>query len=58
MLKKIIAFTCLALCSFASEKAKVILIAGQDSHGPGDHEFLAGCTLLKNKLDASMGDKL
>ena len=58
MLKKLIAFTCLAACSFAADKAKVILIAGQDSHGPGDHEFLAGCTLLKKKLDAAMSDKI
>ncbi|WDE98344.1 NPCBM/NEW2 domain-containing protein [Lentisphaera profundi] len=58
MLKKLIALTCLAACSFAADKAKVILIAGQDSHGPGDHEFLAGCTILKKKLDASMGDKI
>lgn len=58
MLKKLIAFTCLAACSLAADKAKLILIAGQDSHGPGDHEFLAGCTILKNKLDAAMGDKI
>ena len=60
MLKKLIicAITLLSTFTFAGEKAKVILIAGQDSHGPGDHEFLAGCTLLKTKLDASMGDKI
>jgi putative membrane-bound dehydrogenase-like protein len=58
MLKKLIALTCLLACSLAADKAKVILIAGQDSHGPRDHEFLAGCTILKNKLDKTMGDKI
>jgi type 1 glutamine amidotransferase len=60
MFKKtfICALTLLSTFIFAADKAKVILIAGQDSHKPGDHEFLAGCTLLKNKLDTAMGDKL
>ena len=26
--------------------AKIVLIAGRPSHGPGDHEFNAGCKLL------------
>jgi len=45
-------------CSSTSSKAKIILIAGSDSHPHGAHEFLAGCNLLKNKLDESMGDKV
>ena len=38
----------------ATQKApKVILIAGKPSHGPGDHEFNAGITLLGNCLTES-----
>lgn len=50
----------IALVVFASaaEKRKIILIAGNDSHGNGAHEFLAGCTLLKNKLNEAMPDQL
>jgi hypothetical protein len=29
---------------------KLVLIAGRPSHGPGDHEFHAGCLLLKKCL--------
>ncbi|MCM8525972.1 MAG: NPCBM/NEW2 domain-containing protein [Lentisphaeraceae bacterium] len=48
------------LCGFstANAKTKIVLIAGADSHGPGDHEFRAGCNLFKKKLDEKMGDKL
>jgi type 1 glutamine amidotransferase len=35
----------------AAEKAKVVLIAGKPSHGPGDHEFNAGCMLLQKCLN-------
>jgi Trehalose utilisation len=41
----------LCLSSFAAEK-KIVLIAGKPSHGPGDHEFRAGCLLLKKCLDS------
>lgn len=44
--------------SFAASKTKIVLIAGADSHGPGDHEFRAGCNLFKKKLEEKMGDKL
>lgn len=44
--------------SAAASKTKIVLIAGADSHGPGDHEFRAGCNLFKKKLDEAMGDKL
>ncbi len=33
------------------ESRKVLMIAGTPSHGPGDHEFNAGTTLLKKCLD-------
>jgi type 1 glutamine amidotransferase len=34
----------------ASDSAKIVLVAGNPSHGPGDHEFNAGTTLLANCL--------
>jgi type 1 glutamine amidotransferase len=34
----------------AADTAKVVLIAGRPSHGPGDHEFNAGCKLLARCL--------
>src|SRR5258706_4516857 len=34
----------------AAEK-KIVLIAGGPSHGSGEHEFQAGCLLLKKCLD-------
>ncbi|MCS1408603.1 MAG: hypothetical protein M2R45_01779 [Verrucomicrobia subdivision 3 bacterium] len=33
----------------------IVLIAGKPSHGPGDHEFNAGCLLLKKCLNALPG---
>jgi type 1 glutamine amidotransferase len=36
--------------SFAAEPVKVVLIAGRPSHGPGDHEFNAGISLLAKCL--------
>lgn len=38
----------------AAEK-KILLIAGKQSHGPGDHEFRAGCLLLKKSFDRVPG---
>jgi uncharacterized protein (TIGR03067 family) len=34
---------------------RILLIAGKQSHGPGDHEFRAGCLLLKKCLDPIEG---
>jgi type 1 glutamine amidotransferase len=34
----------------APEPAKIVLVAGRPSHGPGDHEFNAGCKLLAKCL--------
>src|SRR5262249_17642196 len=30
--------------------AKIVLVAGQRSHGPGEHEFFAGCAILMKLL--------
>jgi type 1 glutamine amidotransferase len=34
----------------AADTAKIVLVAGRPSHGPGDHEFNAGCKLLAKCL--------
>jgi type 1 glutamine amidotransferase len=34
---------------------KIVLIAGAKSHGPGDHEFFAGCSLLMDMLKQTPG---
>ena len=36
---------------------KIVLLAGRASHGSGQHEFKAGCELLKNCLNAIPGIK-
>src|SRR6516165_3463148 len=35
--------------------AKIVLIAGRQSHGPGDHEFFAGCAILMKMLQQTPG---
>src|SRR5881394_835212 len=47
---------CLALTvpAIAADK-KIVLIAGGPSHGPGEHEFRAGCLLLQSCLDKLSG---
>ena len=35
--------------------AKIVLVAGKQSHGPGDHEFFAGCAILMNLLKQTPG---
>lgn len=39
-----------AVFAFAASPAKIVLIAGNQSHGPGDHEYKAGCMLLAGFL--------
>src|SRR5262249_43847000 len=34
---------------------KVVLVAGRQSHGPGDHEFFAGCSVLMKLLRQTPG---
>lgn len=34
---------------------RVLLVAGKASHGPGDHEFFAGCAILMNLLKQNPG---
>jgi hypothetical protein len=44
----------LALNAFAAD-TRIVLIAGKPSHGPGDHEFRAGCLLLQKCLKGVPG---
>lgn len=34
---------------------KIVLVAGRQSHGPGDHEFFAGCAVLMKLLKQTPG---
>jgi len=45
-----------ALTAVGADK-KIVLIAGRASHGSGQHEFQAGCLLLKQCLDKLPGIK-
>ena len=44
-----------ALWSASAADKKIVLIAGRPSHGPGAHEFRAGCLLFKTCLDKVPG---
>src|SRR5262245_1106103 len=46
----------LSLTAFAADK-KIVLLAGRVSHGPGEHEFRAGCLLLQKCLNQMPGIK-
>jgi hypothetical protein len=35
--------------------SKVVLVAGRQSHGPGEHEFFAGCAVLMKLLGQTAG---
>jgi type 1 glutamine amidotransferase len=39
----------------AAETNKIVLVAGRPSHGPGDHEFKAGCKLIAKCLSELPG---
>jgi type 1 glutamine amidotransferase len=46
--------TKLAAVPGLGDRKKLVMIAGGRSHGPGDHEFNAGCWLLKKCLDENV----
>ena len=60
-MKKILVLLALAVAVAAvpdtasTADKKVVIIAGSPSHGPGEHEFRAGCLLLKKCLDKIPG---
>src|SRR5207302_6666053 len=37
------------------DKIKIVLVAGRQSHGPGEHEFFAGCAVLMKLLKQTPG---
>ena len=47
----LLAALAIGLATAEAADKKILLIAGVQSHGPGDHEFRAGCLLLKQCLD-------
>ncbi|HEY3321988.1 MAG TPA: ThuA domain-containing protein [Planctomycetota bacterium] len=60
MTLKIVVLLAWVACAFSmsavrAEDKKLVLIAGKQSHGPGDHEFRAGCMLLKKCLEKVSG---
>ena len=46
--------TKLAAVPGIGERKKLVMIAGTPSHKPGDHEFNAGCLLLKKCIDQNV----
>jgi type 1 glutamine amidotransferase len=56
-MKRLLSILALAALCAASARAdkKIVLIAGSQSHGPGEHEFNAGCTLLQSQLNRIPG---
>jgi hypothetical protein len=44
-----------ATVSIAAQPARILLIAGKPSHGPGDHEFRAGMLLIQKSLGQVAG---
>lgn len=59
MIRKLYLFLTAMLVLSASSAAekKILLLAGSASHGRGEHEFNAGCDLLKKCLDGVPGIK-
>lgn len=55
LLASSVAWVATASPAGAAEPAKVVLIAGNPSHGPGDHEFNAGILLLAKCLKETGG---
>jgi type 1 glutamine amidotransferase len=44
-----------SLLTAAGAEKKIVLVAGRQSHGMGDHEFRAGCLLLQQALRQTPG---
>lgn len=56
-MKTMLAALMVAALSVSAAEKKIVLIAGPQSHGPGEHEHRAGCLLLKSCLDNVPGLK-
>jgi len=50
----LLAFLAATFSALAADK-KIVLIAGNPSHGPGEHEHRAGCLLIQSCLDKIPG---
>ena len=48
-------FASLALTLSASAATKIVFLAGSRSHGPGEHEYRAGCMQLEKELKEQSG---
>jgi type 1 glutamine amidotransferase len=55
MKRLLLAFSMVAALAANAADKKIVLIAGPQSHGPGEHEHRAGCLLLKSCLDNVKG---
>jgi type 1 glutamine amidotransferase len=53
--RSLLLFSLLSTVSLVAADKKIVLVAGQPSHGPGAHEFRAGSLLLKKCLDQVPG---
>lgn len=53
VLMMLLGFLSLATLEASAKTRTVVFIAGKKSHGAGEHEYEAGCTLLKNALETS-----
>src|SRR5579871_3739116 len=54
-MQKSAAVLLLCACAYAASPAKIVLVAGKPSHGPGEHEFNAGTILLDKCLRQTRG---
>jgi type 1 glutamine amidotransferase len=50
----LVLLTCVASGAYGADK-KIVFVAGTPSHGPGEHEYRAGCLLLQKCLDHVRG---
>ncbi len=57
MRKSILLLLLASVAALAAAPARVVLVAGRPSHGPGAHEHNAGVTLLANFLNQNQGVK-
>jgi type 1 glutamine amidotransferase len=49
-IRRVLLLCLAAATAFAAAPTKIVLVAGTQSHGPGDHEYKAGCILLAKFL--------
>ena len=54
-LRALLACLLLAVPGLSAAPADIVFLAGGRSHGPGEHEFNAGCQLLAKALNEKEG---